>query len=76
MSKHDRSYRSPQSVTARAPSAEGRVRALETPGNMAALMTLSQVSILNSSRKVADIYTGHCEVTVTVVVWSNRITTL
>lgn len=64
------------SVAARARSDKGRVRIPETPGNMAALMTLNQVTTLNSLRKASNVHTGHYEVTVTVDVWSRHITTL
>ncbi len=65
-----------RSAAARARSVKGRVRTPETPGNMAALMTLSQVTTLNSSRKVLNLTTDPYQVTVTAVVWPHHTITL
>lgn len=69
-------HSSTRSNAARSRSGKGRVRTPETPGNMAALMTLSQVTTLSSSRKVSNVIHDHYEVTVTVVLWSGHVTTL
>lgn len=44
------------------------MRAPEIPGNMAALMTVSQVTIRNSSKKVLNTISGYFERTVSILV--------
>lgn len=53
---------------ARCATPEERVRVHEIPGNMAALMTVSQVRTHNSSRKVFNIKSGYFERKVSILV--------
>lgn len=76
VTKQDKIYSSMPSVAARARFGKGCMRTPETPGNMAALMTLSQVTTPNTSRKVSNVRTGHYEVTVRVDIGVLHITTL
>lgn len=55
-------------VARRARSGKGCLRTPETPGNMAALMTLSQVTTPNTSRKVSNVSSGHYKVTARVYI--------
>lgn len=64
------------SVAAHARSGKGCLRTPETPGNMAALMTPSQVTTPNTSRKVSNVRSGHYEVTVRVHLALQHTTTL
>ena len=65
-----------RAAAARARAVKGRLRTPATPGNMAALMSLSQVTTLNSSRKVSNLNINPYQVSVTVAVRSNHFTCL